>query len=201
MKSFALLLAFIASISISRSQTPEYHSTIKAFQDTLNAEFRDPETSPLKAKDLMKFKELAFFPVDSSYRVIASIQRIEDSKPFRMRTTTSRVAMYRKWANVAFELNGEPQVLTVYQNQDLMKEEKYKDYLFLPFLDETNGEGSYSGGRYMDLELTDKDTIIIDFNKAYNPYCAYSDRYSCPVVPRKNRLKVEVKAGVKAYKK
>ena len=82
-----------------------------------------------------------------------------------------------------------------------MQDEEYKDYLFLPFLDDTNGEGSYGGGRYIDLRIPDSDTMIIDFNTAYNPYCAYNDRYSCPIVPRQNYLDVAIEAGVKAFKK
>ena len=82
-----------------------------------------------------------------------------------------------------------------------MKEEGYEDYLFLPFLDDTNGEESYGGGRYIDCRIPEGDTIEIDFNKAYNPYCAYNENYSCPIVPRENYLAIEVKAGVKVFKK
>ena len=79
--------------------------------------------------------------------------------------------------------------------------EKFKKHLFLPFTDLTSGVESYGGGRYIDLEATDKDTMIVDFNQAYNPYCAYNEKYSCPIVPEENDLKVEIKAGVKAFKK
>ena len=81
-----------------------------------------------------------------------------------------------------------------------MENPDYFDYLFLPFLDLTNGKTTYSGGRYIDLRIPEGDTIIIDFNKAFNPYCAYSHHYSCPVVPSENYLDFEVRAGVKKFK-
>ena len=82
-----------------------------------------------------------------------------------------------------------------------MKREGLEDYLFLPFIDDTNGEESYGGGRYIDLRIPEGDTIVIDFNKSYNPYCAYNDKYSCPIVPRINYLALEVRAGVMAFNK
>ena len=82
-----------------------------------------------------------------------------------------------------------------------MLDPEYEDYLFIPFNDLTNGNETYDAGRYMDLETTDENTIVIDFNKAYNPYCAYNDEFSCPIPPRENDLDVEIIAGVLAYKK
>jgi uncharacterized protein (DUF1684 family) len=78
-------------------------------------------------------------------------------------------------------------------------EEAYVDYLFLPFSDATNGNETYSGGRYIDLRIPTSDSVLIDFNKAYNPYCAYNPKYSCPIVPKQNRLPIPVRAGVKAF--
>ena len=79
--------------------------------------------------------------------------------------------------------------------------EAYEDYLFLPYTDLTSGDGSYGGGKYLDLKTPEGNTIIIDFNKAYNPYCAYSHRYSCPVPPEENDLLVRIEAGVRVYEK
>ncbi|MCK5678470.1 MAG: DUF1684 domain-containing protein, partial [Flavobacteriaceae bacterium] len=89
--------------------------------------------------------------------------------------------------------------LEIYQNQKLILTTDYEDYLFLPFTDKTNGESTYGGGRYLDLKIPDGDTTVIDFNKAYNPYCAYNHKYSCPIPPKANQLDVEINAGVKAY--
>ena len=96
-----------------------------------------------------------------------------------------------------FKLKGQQFNLNIYQNV----ESEDKDYLFLPFSDETNGIESYGGGRYIDLRIPEGNQLTIDFNSAYNPYCAYNDKYSCPLTPRKNHLDVEVKAGIKVFEK
>jgi uncharacterized protein (DUF1684 family) len=89
-------------------------------------------------------------------------------------------------------------MLNVYQSHTLREKEGYKDYLFLPFTDLTNGNETYGSGRYIDLRIPERETIIIDFNKAYNPYCAYNYGYACPIPPKENKLKVEIRAGVMA---
>ena len=90
--------------------------------------------------------------------------------------------------------------MNIYQGEENMQTEGLEDYLFMPFLDDTNGTTSYAGGRYIDLRIPEGDSIIIDFNTAYNPYCAYNEKFSCPIVPRGNYLPIEIKAGLKAYK-
>ena len=82
--------------------------------------------------------------------------------------------------------------------------EKFQDYLFLPFTDHTCGETSYGGGRYMNLfesRIQEDETIVLNFNNTYNPYCAYNDRYTCPIVPRKNHMDIAITAGIKNFKK
>ena len=91
--------------------------------------------------------------------------------------------------------------LNIYRNLDIVNKEGYEDYLFLPFLDDTNGFESYGGGRYIELDVTEEDNLVIDFNSAYNPYCTYNEKYSCPIVPRENYLPIEINAGVKAFVK
>ena len=172
-----------------------------AFQAELNEQFADPEESPLTPEELATFEKLEFFPVDSSFRVLASLTFHEDSQPFMMKTTTDRLPVYRLFATASFTLKGKPYALEIYQNQDLVKDPEYIDYLFLPFTDRTNGNSSYGGGRYMDLTVPQGDEIILDFNQSYNPYCAYNSEYSCPIPPAKNHLDLEVTAGVKAYGK
>jgi len=116
-----------------------------------------------------------------------------------MKTTTDRLPVYVKYGEAYFVLDGVQCKLNIYQNQELIKLEKYRDYLFIPYLDETSGKESYGGGKYLDLRIPKGDSILIDFNKAYNPYCAYNHHYSCPIPPYENRLNVAVEAGVKAY--
>ncbi|MEZ4792808.1 MAG: DUF1684 domain-containing protein [Gelidibacter sp.] len=171
------------------------------FQREINSEYKDASKSPLKEKNLITFEGLEFFRFDSAYVVKATLKRTPDTKYFDMQTTTSRVSKERIFGILSFALKGKIYQLNVYQGKDLMAKEGFEDYLFLPFLDDTNGNESYGGGRYIDLRIPEGDTLMVDFNSAYNPYCAYNEKYSCPIVPRENYLATEVRAGVKAFKK
>lgn len=200
MKKLVLIITILISVfSCGQDKRPILGET--QFQKTINAEYKDASTSPLKDKDRKVFTSLEFFKVDSTYVVNAKFKRVENSKWFNMKTTTDRVSKERVYGVLSFELKDEKFNLNVYQGQELMNEEGFEDYLFLPFLDETNGFESYGGGRYLDMKIPDSDSVIIDFNKAYNPYCAYNEKFSCPIVPRINYLKTRVEAGVKAFKK
>ena len=108
---------------------------------------------------------------------------------------------YREYGELRFKLDEKKFKLTLYQNIKLMEKERYEDYLFIPFTDETNGEESYGGGRYIDFRIPKGKEVVLDFNKAYNPYCAYNSKYSCPIPPPKNDLSIPIKAGVKAWDK
>ncbi|SFU33978.1 hypothetical protein SAMN05216480_101860 [Pustulibacterium marinum] len=172
---------------------------VKAFQAELNEEYKNPDTSPLADKDRKKFVALDFFEIDTTYRVEARFEETPFENSFYMQTTTDRAPEYKRFGIVYFTLKGKEYQLNVYQSQELKLQDEYKDYLFIPFLDDTNGDESYGGGRYLDATIPDGDKMIIDFNKAYNPYCAYNKKYSCPVVPQENRLDVAIKAGVKKF--
>ncbi len=127
--------------------------------------------------------------------------RTPEEKSFKMKTTTDRLPEYIKYGIVTFDLFNKSYNLNIYRNLDIIDREGYEDYLFLPFLDNTNGDESYGGGRYIDLDVTEEDNLVIDFNSAYNPYCTYNEKYSCPIVPRENYLPLEINAGVKAFAK
>jgi uncharacterized protein len=200
MKTFFIVLVFASCLdSCAQNKQPIKGET--EFQKEINVEYKDATTSPLKDKDRKKFEGLDFFKFDSLYVVKANFKRTLNEVSFKMKTTTDRLPVYVKYGELTFNLKGENFKLNVYQNQDLIKKEGYEDYLFLPFLDETNGLESYGGGRYIDSRIPEGDIMVIDFNKAYNPYCAYNERYSCPIVPRENYLKTRVEAGVKAFNK
>ena len=175
-----------------------------AYQQKLNASYKDATTSPLKKKDLKNFKGLDFFPVDSTFIVEAKFIKIENAPFFKMATTSERKPLYKEYGLLKFRILGQDLQLTIYQSLDNLNDENYKDYLFLPFTDDTSGNESYGGGRYMDVMISDikeNNSITLNFNNTYNPYCAYNDLYSCPLTPRKNHLDIEIKAGIKAFKK
>ena len=196
-----LFLLFLMVFSVGCAQEKQMLNGETDWQKKMNSDFKDATKSPLKDKDRKKFTGLDFYKFDSTYVVTAKLKRTPNAKPFKMKTTTERRPDYVQYGIITFNLKGKEYQLSIYQNLGLIDEEGYEDYLFLPFLDDTNGNGSYAGGRYTEARIPDGDTIIIDFNTAYNPYCAYNDKYSCPIVPRENYLATEVNAGVKAFKK
>jgi hypothetical protein len=196
-----IFIAFIAVFIMSCTQEKRPILGETDYQKEQNAKFKDATTSPLTDKDRKDFNGLDFFKFDSTYIVKATLKRTPDSEWFNMKTTTERLSKERIFGILTFEINGETFNLNVYQGEENMQTEGLEDYLFLPFLDDTNGEESYGGGRYIDLRIPESDTMTIDFNRAYNPLCVYNEKFSCPIVPRVNYLPIEIKAGVKMYAK
>jgi hypothetical protein len=196
-----ILILFLFCLMLSCTQNKRAILGNTDFQKEMNAKFKDATTSPLTAADRKEFRGLDFFDYDSTYLVTAKLKLTPDTEFFNMKTTTSRLAKERVFGIVTFEISGVTYDLNIYQGEENMQTEGFEDYLFLPFLDDTNGSDSYPGGRYIDLRIPEGDSIIIDFNTAYNPYCAYNEKFSCPIVPRINYLPIEIKAGLKAYKK
>jgi len=200
MRSY-LVLALLCVLTLNCAEEKRPIAGETEFQKEMNGAYKDATTSPLKDKDRKTFQGLDFFKFDSTFIVKSSFKRTPNEAVFKMKTTTERLPEYVKYGEVIFELKGKQYQLNIYQNQGLVEDADYRDYLFLPFLDNTNGEESYGGGRYIDMSIPEGDEMEIDFNKAYNPYCAYNEKYSCPIVPRENYLDLEVRAGVKAFVK
>ena len=196
-----LLVLFSLLLILNCENKKRYDKSFTPFQKEMNEFFKDASISPLKEKDLKNFKGLDFFAFDSSYVVNAALIRTPEEKSFKMKTTTDRLPEYIKYGIVTFDLFGKSYSLNIYKNLEDINKEGYREYLFLPFLDDTNGFESYGGGRYIDLDVTEEDNLVIDFNSAYNPYCVYDEKYSCPIVPRENYLPLEINAGVKAFLK
>ncbi|MFA5669003.1 MAG: DUF1684 domain-containing protein [Balneolaceae bacterium] len=205
MKARFLISLFIlvaCTTMYSQAQTKvELIASIQHYQDSLDTDFRNPELSPLTEIDFKNFKGLDFYPIDLDYYIKAKFVRTPNEPPFAMPTTTPREepAMYEKYGEVHFTLNGESVELPVYQSHSLREEPEWENYLFLPFKDATNGKLTYGGGRYLELWMDGADTIIVDFNKAYNPYCAFNIKYSCPIVPKENRMNIAIYAGEKNF--
>lgn len=198
--TFLFIAIGIFSFCSVSAQVDSLHiKEVVAHQNEQNAEFANPEETPLTKKDLKKFEALEFYPINTKFRVEAKFIRLENEEPFEMPTSTARKPIYVKYAEAHFFIDSQSFVLTIYQNVRLAKLEGFKDYLFLPFNDLSNGFGTYGGGRFMDCKIPQGDTIIIDFNKAYNPLCAYNHKYSCPIPPEENKLDIEILAGVKGF--
>jgi uncharacterized protein len=193
---FALLTSFVFTLAQEKDPVKE----IEDHRAKQEAEFRDEKSSPLTKKDRKKFKHLNYYPIDLSYRVEARFIRTANMPLFKMKTTTTRLPEYTKYGEVHFELNGLPLKLEVYQSPEISARPGYEDYLFIPFTDLTNGDDTYEVGRYLELRIPNDDAIVLDFNKAYNPYCSYNPGYSCPIPPEPNHLQVAIPVGEKKYK-
>jgi uncharacterized protein (DUF1684 family) len=194
-----ILFIFLALSTLQISAQDAYTKKITSIQNKLSKDYGNKNTSPLDKKDLKNFEALPFFKIDKTYKVLATLELTPKAPLFVIETSTDRKPLYQQYAIARFALHGIDYKLSIYQSQDSKYNPQYKDYLFLPFKDATNGSESYDGGRYIDVFISDivNNQMIIDFNKAYNPYCAYSYKYSCPVPPIENHLTLAIKAGVK----
>jgi uncharacterized protein (DUF1684 family) len=190
---FALIL-FLVNFSANCQWTKKQ---TRLWQKEMNTSFKSYTESPLEEYHRIKFKRLPFFRINKRLAINASWVRCSDSSWFEMETTTNRRPIYRKFAKLSFCHKGEKYSLTAFQPQKTYSKKGYENYLFIPFGDATNGNKSYGGGRYVEVEYRNADFLLLDFNKSYNPYCAYSNRYSCPKVPFENILNITINAGVK----
>lgn len=196
-----LLISFLVFSNLIMAQDQALISESQKAQTELNEEFTNPETSILEPADFKHFSGLEFYPIDLKYRVEAEFVRTPNEKPFLMPTTTARLPEYVKYGEAHFILEGKKIVLNLYKSTQPYDEPGYEDYLFLPFTDLTSGDGSYGGGRFIDQRIPQGNTMVIDFNKAYNPYCAYNAQYSCPIPPKENDILIRIEAGVKDFGK
>jgi len=196
MKIFALLLATLMSCAVWGQS---FKKSICEHRKTYKEAFKE-EGSPLKPEEI---RYLRFFKPDEDYRVTATFTRTPDEQPFDMITSSGMMKKYVKYGELSFEIKGETHTLEVYQSIRLRATPQYKDYLFIPFKDTTNGTTTYGAGRYLDIEIPDiqDGKLVLDFNKAYNPYCAFSDGYNCPRPPAANHLRIAIEAGEKKYGK
>jgi len=193
-KSFPILLLFFSLNSFAQS----YSEQIAKHRESYKQDFIKDKYAPLQENDL---QNLHFFDADSTYKVTADVEVLKNEKVFKMPTYDGTSKEFYRYAKISFNLNGKATIMTLYKSMALASNPAYKDLLFLPFTDETNNAETYGGGRYIDLSskkiLNNK--IEVDFNKSYNPYCAYSDGYRCPVPPEENDLQLAIKAGEKLY--
>ena len=188
-KVFLIILTFILCNNTFAQKKDLYVESIKAYQKKYVATH---EVVPKKDK-----KHFHFFPISSNYNVTCTFEKITDTVGFTMTTSAKTLKHYFKYGRLGFTIDGTQNHLFVYQSSDLMQTEQYRNYLFVPFTDATTGDESYGSGRYIEFYIADiqNNILHLDFNKAYNPYCAYSPNYKCPIPPKENFLPVAIKAG------
>ena len=153
--------------------------------------------SPFKTDSTIKFTTLHYFLPDINFRISANLIPIEHKKVVVLPTSDGLEKKYLEYAYAEFKLEGKENKLLILE---IMDAGPYRGTLFLAFADETSARETYGAGRYLDLKKVPGATsITLDFNQAYNPYCAYSDKFSCPFPPKDNILKVAINAGEKSY--
>ncbi|MDG6990048.1 MAG: DUF1684 domain-containing protein [Nitrososphaerota archaeon] len=150
--------------------------------------------SPLQETEKASFTGLKYFAPDPSLRIEARLQWYEEEEGVMVSTSKGTRQLYNRVGYFELDIGGEPIRLNAYQAA-----EREDPNLFIPFRDATSGNESYGAARYLDLEVEHDDEYAVDFNYAYNPYCAYSEDYVCPLPPQENWLKVPIRAGEKAY--
>ena len=194
-----IITGFLCSfVFLLSAQT--YTEKLEEHREKYISDFLTDEHSPLTKKDI---KHLDFYAIDSTYAVTGMITLTPDAIPFDMATSLGIIKRYVQYGTITFQLHDSTFILSIYQSMKLREQDEYKDYLFVPFNDNTNNNETYGGGRYMDFRMGEiaDGKLLVDFNKAYNPYCAYSGGYACPVPPAENKLNTNIKAGEKQYKK
>lgn len=174
----------------------QYAASLQKARQEKNDSFRRLDGSPLSEAQRQTFDSLKFYAPDKAYRFEAQLETFAQRDTVPMALTTGQSEKYLRWGRASFILNKQEYKLTLF-----LKADGKDTTLFIPFTDRTNGFATYGGGRYLDAALpAAEDTeVVLDFNAAYNPYCAYNDAFACPVPPQENRLAPEIKAGEKAF--
>jgi uncharacterized protein len=158
--------------------------------------FRTNDESPIL--DQETFTGLSYFEPKNDYKTKAHLTLLNDTLPHPMLRTDGKKEKYIKYAIATFKLNKKEYQLTLFKS---LRDTVNPNILFVPFTDRTSGELTYKAGRYLDIELKKPDEVILDFNYAYNPFCAYNPRFSCPIPPIENFLDIEILAGEKIVEK
>ncbi|MGH2620436.1 MAG: DUF1684 domain-containing protein [Anaerolineales bacterium] len=166
-------------------------SELELFRKEKDEFFRKSHDSPLLPKQQAAFAGLSYFPENSDLLLAVEVSRFPEEQEVKIQTNTGAVQTYRRHGRFKFEVDGQPAELTIFEN-----EHGY----FLPFADSLAGQETYGAGRYLEPERLLDGRFEVDFNVAYNPYCAYNERWSCPITPAENRLKVPIRAGERIFK-
>ncbi len=192
-----LSLFFVSHVNAQTTNQRAYKDSILAFQKNYVATHE-----VVLGKDKKHFR---FYTPDQAFSVIAKFEKLSDTNMIGIKTSGKKIPVkyFTRYGKLHFKIQAQEAELTIYQSSDLVSNPAYKDYLFIPFTDSTTGLETYGSGRYLDLKTTDLTTgyCQLDFNKAYNPYCAYTTGYNCPIPPRENALSMSINAGEKNFAK
>ncbi len=194
---YTLILATLLLSCSTKKQavtSSAYMYQITQHQAHYMADFIKDERAPLDEEDL---KHVHFYTPNGSFKCECDFQLTPESKPFELGTYSGITKPFRQYGIATCHINKKETKVHLYTSLRTIAIPGYKDHLFLPFKDLTNNAETYGGGRYIDLKTGDIENgkVTIDFNKCYNPWCAYSDGYNCPIPPAENHFDIEIKAG------
>ena len=199
-KKIAIAVAVVGIIFYSLQGTGvdarAYAAQLRNDRSEKNRAFRQSPESPITEAQRARFDSLKYYPADAAFVVEAAISRTAHPDTTLIQLSDNRAEKYLRWGQATFRVDAQAQQLAVY-----LKADGQDSTLFVPFTDLTNGHETYGGGRYLGARVPQLNTseITLDFNRAYNPYCAYNNAYSCPVPPAENRLTVAILAGEKSF--
>jgi uncharacterized protein (DUF1684 family) len=198
MRAFAWIVVVALSMSACGSQPVEedYPAKIAAIRAAKDESFKNDSDSPVPADKKASLLPLAYFPIDESYTVPATLEPAADRSRIEVPTSVGKIRPLERIGTLKFSLKGQPLRLTAFR--DL--ESQGANRLFVPFSDLTSGAETYPAGRYMELDPNRTGIYVVDFNIAYNPYCYYSPEFDCPYPPKENRLAVPIRAGERMQK-
>lgn len=188
-----VLMLFIGSCQTGENESSNYLKELKQYRIDRNKDILKGK-SPIPKENQKSFAGLNYFKGSETFKVEAKFTLLSNQQSFKMKTNTDRTPLYIPFGKLEFSVNDTVCTLLAYKNLEQTGNE-----LFIPFTDKTNGVDSYHTGRYLDIEIPNENRIIIDFNKCYNPYCAYNKKYSCPIPPSENNLPVSIRAGERLY--
>lgn len=189
-----LIIAFVYLSQSGGESVEDYIEKIETVRSEKEEYMKTSIESPFKNSS-KPFTGLNYFPANLDYKVKAKIEQIETKSYLNLTTSAGKSEKYLKYAYAKFELKGQEMKLLLLKKANGSK----KEPIFTAFADDTSGKSTYGAGRYLDLSFKNATRIDLDFNLAYNPYCAYNDSFSCPFPPSENILPVSIEAGEKPY--
>ena len=178
----------MAATHNAESDTSDDSAELAGFRHSKDRFMDASHDSPLTHEQREGFRGLSYFEHNPELRFIVDVEQYDSIEPIEMQTSTGDVASFLRWGKVSFEVDGEQAQITVYRDES-------SGDPFVPFADATSGEETYGAGRYLDVETQADGRLVLDFNYAYNPYCAYNENWSCPITPFENRVGVAIRAG------
>ena len=163
---------------------------LKAVRDEKDEFFKHHPQSPLTPAQREVFEKLDYYPEAPELCLEAAVEQFPEQETVEMQTSTGDIQVYQRYGRFTFEVDGQRAALTIFANEH---------GFFLPFVDAQAGRETYPAGRYLEPQPAGSGKFLVDFNQAYNPYCAYNENWSCPLTPFENRLQVSIRAGEKIF--